>query len=139
MRAAGAPVTWSAEVSGAEVNAALWPGMSNVTPLAPPPATAPSGPSPGKPDSDGGAPPGGGARGGVSGRRGGAGGRDRGAGGAGHPGIRAGGGDPRLPPAGGRVDAKDPGHRETGLAGAGCEGGRGGGWGVPGPEPAGEP
>src|SRR5215475_15787387 len=33
--------------------------MSNVTPLAPPPATGPREPRPGKPDSDGGAPPGG--------------------------------------------------------------------------------
>ena len=59
MRTVGDPVTWSAAASGAEVNAALCPGMSKVTPLVPPPATAPRAPRPGKPDSDGGAPPGG--------------------------------------------------------------------------------
>ncbi len=47
-RTTGDPVTWSRAASGAEVKAALCPGMLTDTP-----------PSPGSTDMDGGAPPGG--------------------------------------------------------------------------------
>ncbi len=53
----GDPVTCSGEASGAEVNAALCPGMSKVGPAEPPALAAPNAPSPGKTDIEGGEPP----------------------------------------------------------------------------------
>src|SRR5262249_24020738 len=48
---AGDPVSWIGLDSGAEVKAALWPGMSKVSPA------GPSGPRPGKAEMEAGAPP----------------------------------------------------------------------------------
>src|SRR5260370_38261846 len=63
MATVGAPVTCSGADSGADVNAALWPGMSNVRAPAADPADDPDPaaprPRPGNPDIEGGVPPGG--------------------------------------------------------------------------------
>ena len=56
-RTVAEPVCWSGTASGAEVNAALCPGIGKPTPTLPVPGLPVT--SPGSTDMDGGAPPGG--------------------------------------------------------------------------------
>ena len=106
MRTVGDPVTWTGLASGAEVKAALWPGMSMVSPA------GPSGPTPGQ-DGDRRR-----ARrpAGLTTACGGPASRTRRAAGAVQAGVTAAVATAERRLAGGGVEPEQPGHREARLA-----------------------